>query len=138
MQFNFYLGGLPAFIVLTDHRPLVGIFRKQLHELDNARLMSMREKLTNFSFEVKWAEEKTHMIADALSRAPAFQRKEDEDEAIDTAIQCLWVRESSELADIAEAIDENYNSIVQAIKTDAEFKHLPSHHPARQLLSITT
>ena len=69
---NFYLRGLPAFIVLTDHRPLVGIFRKQLHELDNARLMRMREKLTNFSFKVKWVEGKTHMIADALSRAPVF------------------------------------------------------------------
>ena len=72
--------------MLTDHRPLVGIFRKQLHELDNARLMRMREKLTNFSFEVKWVEGKTHMIADALSRAPVFQPEEEDDEAIDTAI----------------------------------------------------
>ena len=56
--------------MLTDHRPLVGIFRKQLHELDNARLMRMREKRTNFSFEVKWVEGKTHMIPDALSGAP--------------------------------------------------------------------
>ena len=125
---DFYLRGLPAFIVLTDHRPFVGIFRKQLHELDNARLMRMREKLTNFSFEVKWVEGKTHMIADALSRAPVFQPEEEEDKAIDTGIQCLQVRESNELANIEEAIDENYNVIVQAIKTDAEFKHLPSHH----------
>ena len=61
---NFYLRGLPTFIVPTDHRPLVGIFCKQLHELDNARLMQMTEKLTNFLFEVKWVEGKTHMIAD--------------------------------------------------------------------------
>ena len=27
---------------------------------------------------------------------------------------------------------------MQAIKTDAEFEHLPSHHPAQQLLSIST
>ena len=135
---NFYLRGLPAFIVLTDHRPLMGIFHKQLHELDNARLMRMREKLTNFSFELKWVKGKTQIITDALSRAPVFQPEEDEDEAIDTAIQCLRVRESSELADIADAIDENYNSIVQAIKTDAEFKYLPSHHPAQQLFSINT
>ena len=84
----------------------MGIFRKQLHKLDNARLLRMREKLTNFSFEVKWVEGKTHMIADALSRAPVFQPEEDEDEALDTAIQCLRARESNELADIAEAIDE--------------------------------
>ena len=42
------------------------------------------------------------------------------------------------LADIAEVIDEKYNSIVQAVKSDANFKLLPSHHPARQLLSIST
>ena len=53
-------------------------------------------------------------------------------------MQCFRVRESNKLANIEEAIDENYNAIVQAIKTDPEFKHLPSHHPARQLLSIST
>ena len=51
---DFYLPGLPAFTVQPYHRPLVGIFCKQLHKFENARLMRMREKLTNFSFEVKW------------------------------------------------------------------------------------
>ena len=45
------------------------------------------------------------MIADTLSRAPVFQPKEEEEEAIDTAIQCLQVRETNELADIKESID---------------------------------
>ena len=75
--------GLPSLIVLTDHRPLMEMFCKQLHELDNARLMRMREKLTNLSFKVKWVEGKTHMIADGLSCAPVFQPGED-DEVIDT------------------------------------------------------
>ena len=65
-------------MVLTDHRPLVGIFRRQLHELDNARPRRMREMLTNYSCEVKWVEGKTHMIADTLSHAPIFQAEEDE------------------------------------------------------------
>ena len=72
---DFCLRGLPAFTVLTDHRPLVGIFLRQLHELENAQLMRMREKLTNFSFEVKWVKGKTHIIADVLSRTPVFQRR---------------------------------------------------------------
>ena len=33
---DFYLRGLTAFTVLTDHRSLLGIFRKQLHKLENA------------------------------------------------------------------------------------------------------
>ena len=52
---------LPTFTVLTDHRPVIGIFRKKLHKLDNACLMRMREKFTNFSLDVKWVEGKTHI-----------------------------------------------------------------------------
>ena len=80
---EFYLRGLPAFDVLTDHRPLVGVFRKQLSQLENARLMRMREKIQEFTFEVKWVQGKTHYIADALSRAPIFAAEEEEDLTID-------------------------------------------------------
>ena len=128
---NLYLRCLPAFTVLTDHRPLVGIFCKQLHELENTRLMHMREKLTNFSFEVKLVEGKTYMIADALSRAPVFQPEEEEEEMLETAIHCLQVRETSELTDIEEAIDEHYSAIVLA-----NFKQLPGHHPANKPLNV--
>ena len=62
--------------MLTDDRPLVGIFKKQLNLLDNARLMRMREKLTSFNFEVKWVAGNSHLIADALSRASVFQPQE--------------------------------------------------------------
>ena len=31
---DYYLRGLPHFTVITDHRPLVGIFSKHLHEVD--------------------------------------------------------------------------------------------------------
>ena len=51
---EFYLRGLPMFNEMTDHRPLVGIFRKQLSMLENNRQMRMREKKIEFTFEVKW------------------------------------------------------------------------------------
>ena len=72
---KFYLRGLPTFDVLTDHRPLVEIFRKQLSMLENNRLMRMREKIIEFTFEVSWVEGKTHYIADALSRVRCLPRK---------------------------------------------------------------
>ena len=65
---DFYLCGLPAFTVLTDHRPLVGIFHKHLHEFDYIRLMHMRKKLPNFSFDDKWVKGK--MFANVLSPHP--------------------------------------------------------------------
>ena len=72
--------------------------------------MCMREKLTNFSFEVKWVEEKTqtHIITDALSRALVFQPEEEEEEMLETAIPYLQVRETNELSYIEKAIDKHY------------------------------
>ena len=43
---QFYLRGLPNFTVLTDHRPLEGVFRKTIFDLPNPRLQRMREKLS--------------------------------------------------------------------------------------------
>ena len=37
---EFYLRGLPNFLVWTDHRPLVGIFNKPLHMLNNHLIRS--------------------------------------------------------------------------------------------------
>ena len=68
---NYYLKGLPDFKILTDHRPLVGIFAEKLHMIENSRLMSMRAKLTNYSFTISWVEGKSHYIADDLSRRSA-------------------------------------------------------------------
>ena len=66
---DFYLRGLPDFQVSTDHRPLEGIFAKCLHEIPNPRLQRFREQLTPYTFYVKWVPGKSHVIADALSRA---------------------------------------------------------------------
>ena len=74
---EFYLRGLPTFAVWTDHRPLVGIFNKALHTLNNQCLIRIREKLLDFSFTVTWVPGKTHYIADALSRYPVLRTPRD-------------------------------------------------------------
>ena len=43
----YYLRSLPTFQVWTDHKPLVGIFQKSICDLDNPRLMRMREKINH-------------------------------------------------------------------------------------------
>ena len=67
-----YLLGHPGFTVVTDHRPLVALLSKPLDEVMNARILRMRERLANFTFNVTWQAGKIHDIADALSRAPVF------------------------------------------------------------------
>ena len=67
---DFFLRGLEGFTVVTDHRPLVGVFAKSLAAVDNPRLVRIREKTSPYSFDVKWLAGKQNVIADALSRNP--------------------------------------------------------------------
>ena len=129
---EFYLRGLPTFDVLTDHRPLVGIFRKQLSQLENNRLMRMREKIIEFTFEVRWVEGKTHYIADALSRAPVFA-PEEEEFTIDCAItHCRQIKERSEIMHTFAGLQqEEYTQLIEATLEGKDFSKLPLTHPAR-------
>ena len=94
----------------TDHKPLEGIFKKDLFEISNPRLQRLREKLVEYSFVVKWVPGKTHHIADAHSRAPLFSPEETEDMQVDTARACLASLPgmASELDVILNAVDADY------------------------------
>ena len=105
---SFYLKGLHTFTVLTDHRPLEGVFCKDLYNLLNARLMCMREKLSGYTFSVKWVPGKNHQIADALSRAPFFAPEEEEDITIDTALTCLCMTQNPAYRVLQQHIDDDY------------------------------
>ena len=112
---DYYLRGAPTFQVLTDHKPLKGIFNKDLHMLENARLMRMREKIQQYNFTVDWVAGETHKIADALSRYPVFAAQE-EDLQVDSAVKCMQAREDPGLRSIYEGIDDNYIEIIDAVK----------------------
>ena len=66
------------FTVVTDHKPLKGVWAKELPDIDNIRLRRYRERLTGYNFDLSWQEGKTNQIADALSRAPVFPANEAE------------------------------------------------------------
>ena len=55
-------------IVETDHKPLVNIMCKPLHQL-TARIQRMRMRLQNYNLKVIHVKGKTMFFADALSRA---------------------------------------------------------------------
>jgi transposase InsO family protein len=65
-----YLVGCPSFVVKTDHRPLVGLFTKDMVAIDNPRLVRIRESVLGYVFTVEHVPGKTNAAADALSRYP--------------------------------------------------------------------
>ena len=101
---------------MTDHKPLEGIFRKDLFDIGNPRLQRIREKLLEYCFTVTWVPGKTHLIADALSRAPLFALEEIEDIVIDTARICLAKSASGQLDLILDAIDADYMKLRAEVK----------------------
>ena len=60
----------------------------QMHSMDSARLLRIRDKLAKYNFRVSWEPGKTNINTDLLSRAPIFD-PEDEEPATSTTIQCL-------------------------------------------------
>ena len=118
---NFYLKGLPHFSVLTDHKPLEGIFTKTMYELSNPRLRRrIREKVSGYTFSVKWVAGKTHYIADALSRAPLFVPEDDPDMVVDTALTALAITDDPAFRIIQQNIDPDYIQCMNDIMGETE------------------
>ena len=110
---EFYLRGNPhTTTVLTDHRPLEGLFRKNLSDVSNSRVQRLREKLVGLDLRVRFVPGKDNIIADALSRAPLFPAPEEE------PAKCCAVGATSKLganlSTITADIDEDYKAVVAA------------------------
>ena len=123
LKCSFYLRGLPKFTVYTDHRPLHGVFQKDVFDLASPRLQRLREKVTMFSFDVEWVPGKTHLIADALSRAPLFSAEEMPGLEIDTAISCLSQTSQPSMDVIYNAVDDDYRQFLQDVIQNTSYSN---------------
>ena len=131
---KYYLYSMPKkFTVLTDHRPLVGIFAKPLDALENARLRRYCERMQEYRFDVKWTPGKEHLIADALSRAPVFEPNdvEDNEGAFAAALTTDIPRVTLEDLQQAASVDDDYQQVIRAHQRAKLVKNLPPDHPAK-------
>ena len=80
----------------------------------------MCEKVPMYNFQVKWTPGKTHLIADALSRAPLFAAKDLPGLEIDTAITCLSASSSASLDIIYSSIDEDYRLLLTDVNNGTQ------------------
>ena len=108
-----WLYGSPHFDLITDHQPLVGIFRKELGEIPNRRLQRFRERVLDYSFTTQWVEGKGHLIADTFSRAPVQPADAEADAEKLSAVSVI-------------------QSLVEAVSTlsSKQARRLSSAHPA--------
>ena len=89
------------------------VFSKKIYSIWLAQ--RLREKVAMFSFDVRWVPGKTHLIADALSRAPLFTAEDLPGLEIDTAISCLSQTSQPSIRLIYNAIDDDYRQLVQDV-----------------------
>ena len=84
-----YLIGMAKFDILTDHKSLISVFKKDLCSTENVRLRRYLEKVQEFNFEVKYTKGSKNNIADMLSRhpvSPAEESIEDEEDCVCRAV----------------------------------------------------
>ena len=112
---SFYLRGLPLFNIYIDHRPLEGVFQKDLFDFASPRLQRMQEKVAMYSFKVTWVASKTHLIGDALSPAPLLWLQEQPGLEVDTAIMFLARTSQPSLNIIYDAVDEDYRALIEDV-----------------------
>ena len=134
---DYFVRGSPEIVVMTDHKPLKGIWNHELCEVNNPRLLRLRLKTLQYNVKIEWTEGKTHYIADALSRYPIFNPEAGCKELDNAhvyicrrmAIRTPWVA----LTEACES-DKEYGVILECLKDD-EFdptsKNVPEDHPAK-------
>jgi hypothetical protein len=143
---EFYLKGIPSFLAVTDHKPLVGIMSKDLNDIRNPRLLRMRMRIMQYSFDIQWKAGKTHLIADALSRAPVFRTDAEEGteaKKYEDVCRKVTVMISEEKGGVgcnemldAAAEDKEYMQMVQEVIKVESMEKLSPILPARQLKHV--
>jgi hypothetical protein len=128
---RYYLLGMQNFTVWTDHRPLLGIWRKQIDEIDNARCQKWRENLSIYNFNIEWKAGKTHYVSDSLNPAPYWDPPE-----VDSVF-CFAINPTQGIHNILRkaAGEEDYKQIIEAVSNDVSTKSIADCHPAAALRS---
>jgi len=118
-QCDFYLKGCPHFTVITDHKPLLGIFNKSIVDIENDRLRRLREKLMHYTFSITWSAGKEHLIADALSRRPVWEAEKCAVATVDLSPHVADLANDGAFAFVREgAKAREYRHLVECIKGD--------------------
>ena len=144
---RYYLAGMDHFDLITDHRSLVGVFKKDLSTIENVRLRRFREHMGEFNFTVTWTAGRLNTIADCLSRypvAPADHVNDSPQSPESSVCVCKAIQNPNKkkqdplLEPILEAArdDEEYQDILTAIRENLKRADLPEDHKAHKFAQV--
>ena len=128
-----FLAGLPHFMVITDHRPLLSVINHQtLDTVENPRLQRLKEKLSMYNFTLDWQQGSKHCIPDALSRSPVADPTKDDlidEESIKSHVQTVKVLAASvvgrdDVVPESHLLDKNLEDLKEQVRQDAEYQTL--------------
>lgn len=89
-KFHFYTYGR-AITVVNDHKPLLGVIKKEICRIPSAKLQRIRIKLLNYDINLEHAPGKTIQLADYLSRYMIQVGEEAEDKTLTESVLSINV-----------------------------------------------
>ncbi len=119
-----FLLGCPGFIIQTDHKPLVPILGdKALSNIDNPRLIRLKEKTLAYSFKLLHLKGEQMYAADVLSRYPVGKPDSD-DVALAEEIEVASVKISAAIIQSTDVFATTIERIKQTAASDEQYKLL--------------
>ena len=127
---KFFTLGCKRLLIATDHQPLLGLLKKDLHEIPNPRLQRIREKTLLFQFDVVYTPAKFNKGADAISRKPVIGNVNlaeinSIEENLDDMTASVFAYVTEEDNCNTDCLDYNsYSKLKQAINVDSTYTKL--------------
>ncbi|CAB4060912.1 unnamed protein product [Lepeophtheirus salmonis] len=122
---KFLLQEINSFSAIVNHRPLMGLFQKDVYKIKNPRLMRLEEKLLGYNIKIIWMSGKKNLAVELPSK-PVLEEYED-------GLMCLAVSNPQYLY---EAINEPYRQIIATLRAGSHPQCLQESHPSRQFSSM--
>ena len=125
----------PFFLVMSDHSPLQYLWATPIAEMENPRLLRIREKVLGYNFKVIYKKGSEQTVADPLSRhavdSPEASDKEEGAAHCLYTAYCLYT--DSVLQNFREAANKDplYVKVRDALKSGKCPRELPTTHPAQ-------
>ena len=118
---NMYVLGCPNLVIVTDHKPLLGILGdRDIGTIENPRLQRFKSKILRYTFKIRYCPGKWQRGADAISRYPAPT----------TNATIAMLRTEPSEADITSS-NQNEEAIMGIVVNGLQDLHNNFYHPSQ-------